>query len=525
MASFESIEAHLLNRFTNPGRFLAPPDPLALTALRDLYAKWPRAAGYVVEELDANRGNQPMVHDGQEVDFFPASGRSCDEQGLPVFELVRKGHQGPFNTSAAIMKAVTRWNGRLAELRQSTMAPPLPKRPRQDDDHDGARLPQTSIFFGSQELLGGSQALAEVSAAERAAQMATFKEVMNGNQVPYDLHFRLLAAGADIKFQGQRGQLTAKVHELRKVHAKWTSGKLGQAEAFAKMNAIGAEYGLSLGYVVPGPHSTTIYQVTILLDGTVRYDPPLEAGRCLAHRRLKRLLLRVRFEPLQGGRPSAAAKERREGLRRATVLNGLPDVAGKRFVHFCHKDADKGEGKGAALWFFRVVDSYKMTPEVSVRNHRELLLDTLAYTDGKALGQTNGKRLSVAKLNARLCLAFSASVNVERCRPTSEDGIIDFRGVQISRDALLQKLYGLGPTEEGEVRLVQIDDLVGRLPDGTPSTDPKGELRIMTDGAGLISHNLARHIPKCASGRLVDEEATAGCEIPLLTQASASSCV
>ena len=53
---------------------------------------------------------------------------------------------------------------------------------------------------------------------------------------------------------------------------------------------------------------------------------------------------------------------------------------------------------------------------------RRSLLDVDAYANGRA-----GKRLTIAKLNARLCLAFSSTVSVPACAPTRPE-LLDLCG-------------------------------------------------------------------------------------------------
>ena len=59
------------------------------------------------------------------------------------------------------------------------------------------------------------------------------------------------------------------------------------------------------------------------------------------------------------------------------------------------------------------------------------------------------------------------------------------------------------------VRVVIADDIVGTLSEfraePAPARDANGGVRLMTDGAGLISHDLARLIPAVVAGRQVAE--------------------
>ena len=59
------------------------------------------------------------------------------------------------------------------------------------------------------------------------------------------------------------------------------------------------------------------------------------------------------------------------------------------------------------------------------------------------------------------------------------------------------------------VRVVIADDIIGTLgefrAEPAPARDANGGVRLMTDGAGLISHDLARLIPAVVAGRQVAE--------------------
>jgi hypothetical protein len=83
--------------------------------------------------------------------------------------------------------------------------------------------------------------------------------------------------------------------------------------------------------------------------------------------------------------------------------------------------------------------------------------------------------MAASKLNARLCLAFS----------TTED-TLDLRGEAWLWSSLRERLP---PLPEGQVQQVIVDDLLGS------GHDADGNRYEMTDGAGLIAHNLAKYIP------------------------------
>lgn len=252
-------------------------------------------------------------------------------------------------------------------------------------------------------------------------------------------------------------------------------------------------YGLTLGFFsVDEAIATTIYQVTITSDGRVRHDLPMPAGASVAHRRLHQKLVRVRFEPLANGAPQSTKEER--GQRMRQILHDGVTVCDKYFcVHFAHKDADKGQKDGKSqLWFARVQACYRETPAKCIALYRSVLLDYLSHADGRKAG----KSLSIAKLNARLCLAFSSTASVPECAPTVA-AVIDLRG---QHEALTsqQLAQQLPPLPAGQVQMVIVDDIRGRREDGSPTE------KLMTDGAGCISLDVAARIPACTSGRRLD---------------------
>ena len=119
---------------------------------------------------------------------------------------------------------------------------------------------------------------------------------------------------------------------------------------------------------------------------------------------------------------------------------------------------------------------------------------------------------TVEKLLKRLELLFSSTVraldnvafDVHHCPP----GLLS-----------VAQCAGLPPAPDGRANVYVCDDIIGALPTGAPSVDANGEPRLMSDGAGLISLDLARQIPPVVSGRLlVGDDADADGSAPLITQ-------
>ena len=326
----------------------------------------------------------------------------------------------------------------------------------------------------------------------------------------FDVRFRLYAVGADALFAERLPELRQLVEELNDAVSR-------DCSADAK-NAIGARHGLGLGYFPLAAHSTLIYQITYPIEGERRYDLPIEIGTSLAHRRLGTNLLRVRFESPPKSAPPET-KARCEARRQQVFDSGIPHVAGDRlYAHFCHKDADKPE---CQLWFVHVEPTQRDGSRRQARwvsLMRQQLLDPLGTTDG------HQARLSISKLNARLCLAFSSALSAPSCAPnvervldlrstsTGNRGSSDLdpeRGTDGRESSQWERLAKLDPLPPGTVQLVIVDDLRGDTDDGSAGA-------VMTDGAGLLSFNLAQSLPLCTSGRPIDRAALGAA--PLLAQ-------
>jgi hypothetical protein len=61
--------------------------------------------------------------------------------------------------------------------------------------------------------------------------------------------------------------------------------------------------------------------------------------------------------------------------------------------------------------------------------------------------------------------------------------------------ATLEQLRSYPPAAAGRVCVLVCDDIVGREADGRVATDSAGAARLMSDGAGYISLDLARQVP------------------------------
>ena len=70
-------------------------------------------------------------------------------------------------------------------------------------------------------------------------------------------------------------------------------------------------------------------------------------------------------------------------------------------------------------------------------------------------------------------------------------------------DAVSGEVFPIGTHADGKVNVIICEDIKGRCNDGSVATDANGEEYILTDGAGLISLNLAEEIPQILGGRLI----------------------
>eukprot|EP00966_Prymnesium_polylepis_P008041 185117-Prymnesium_polylepis.1 len=101
-----------------------------------------------------------------------------------------------------------------------------------------------------------------------------------------------------------------------------------------------------------------------------------------------------------------------------------------------------------------------------------------------------------SKLGKRLSLMFSKTYRV----------FTDLRCILHTEMPLdLMALRRVDPAPEGEIRIIVVDDIFARDSSGAQVLDSKGKPCVMTDGAGLISLNLAEMIPPIASGEKQSE--------------------
>ena len=114
-------------------------------------------------------------------------------------------------------------------------------------------------------------------------------------------------------------------------------------------------------------------------------------------------------------------------------------------------------------------------------------------------------KLKLQKLADRLALAFSQTMPALTTLTFGfRQDVDDLRGSDISLEEQRRMLQSTEPAANGSLRILVIDDVYGRTTDGEIACDLKGEKRLQTDGAGLISLNLARQVAWCSAGRPVE---------------------
>lgn len=147
------------------------------------------------------------------------------------------------------------------------------------------------------------------------------------------------------------------------------------------------------------------------------------------------------------------------------------------------QDATKGTGC-RNLWFAELPAPGDAFPPLSASVAAQQLADYESIPE-------------VAKRMARMGHALSATYTafqLPRFRHLGPFRLDASRGVDERPPAPAR-----GPAD---IIVVDVPDVPARNPDGSESVDPAGEPRIMTDGCGKISLNLARLIPAVYGGAL-----------------------
>lgn len=528
------------------------PDASARSRWCAVAGRFLRVHEYALVELKANLGvDRPA---GCLVDFHPTG--LLDGQGCPCFTLeilperackLRENRM----VSRAIMGIMKKWEKRLDDAESAGVK--RQKLAASDDPSPPPPLPppQVAPARGELERLDARgdplQSIAELpphaNVAAQPADAAPVKAAPNHGAKPlpapsFELRFRWEAA-TGLKWGDANEQTVTAVRELE---AKWKKEPPPR-----ELNRLCTQLNLPpLNFTTPKPHHVLVYEVEVdpfepesyralvrrragqtstsaacprpsrLADATVLSPQrPSPDGNSHAHRVFTKekagsLLLRVRLAPVAREHSyDETYSELREKRVEHLLRDGL-SVAGRRYAHLAHKDAEKE--KTRQLWFITVASSLPcerdgMPPSersaTKVKHYRDYLLDSAA------------PGLTVSKLAARMGLAFSPAVPLcmlecSRARFNTKWTLEDLRSPDAPPDA-----FRLVPPNPLAITVVLVNDVYGTAADGTAARDSAGKKRLMTDGAGLISPDLARLIPPVTSGRLRRDEPSSG---PLLTQ-------
>jgi hypothetical protein len=208
--------------------------------------------------------------------------------------------------------------------------------------------------------------------AEGVAEAKRLIERLPGSY--FDLRYRLYAVGGARLFASSPDKLDAMLNELK--------AAIDRDEPPRILNRISMRYDATMSFTAPRPNHVLVYSVTIQLDGTPVCALPVEAGMTVAHRRLGDRLLRVKFAPLPKD-ASKADRDARVELKRRTVMgeDGPLRVAGRIYMHFVHKDAEKTEEQ-SQLWFIYVKPPKHVTPQKQLRFFWQHLLDAQSWKAG-----------------------------------------------------------------------------------------------------------------------------------------------
>ena len=189
------------------------------------------------------------------------------------------------------------------------------------------------------------------------------------------------------------------------------------------------------------------------------------------------------------------------GELRDTLAEGLV-VCGKRFDFFGAKSDHKM--RAIKVHFVAVASAWPLhTREPSSRPWR-------TANEARSLLAAFEELPTVEKQLKRLELMFSSTVRV------LDDVAFS---VERRRGALTPADFAsLQASTPGHAKIYVCDDVAGTLPDGRPALNADGEPRLMSDGAGFISLDLAKRIPAVLSGKLVRDADHGNASAPLVTQ-------
>ena len=288
---------------------------------------------------------------------------------------------------------------------------------------------------------------------------------------PFELCFALLAAG-------YRESLNWSVEDHRELRAAFDTcaevhDGLRAADACAEQRGLAQKLERQLSIAPPPSGRVLLYEARVRRGGEVVAKPVVHHGRTIAHEKLgAQNLLRVRFEPLDGDKDDPHAQAQAQKMQLAVLARGF-HLAGRAYRLFAHKDDSS--------WFVAVGGRWR-TAEAA----RSALADFGAIS-------------SVFKFVARPALALSQTHGITD--ELRRHGAARVEVLQLGESSFAQ-LAALAPPPEGVLRVVEVEDARGRDENGAVTLDAAGKERLMEDGCGLVSADIAALIPRVASGQL-----------------------
>ena len=351
----------------------------------------------------------------------------------------------------------------------------LSMQPQASDDAEEPLLSQGSSVISV--VTSPSQKPDAATAARKRATTDAEQAAASGPlrpEIPFHLQFALLAAG----FRAELDWAASKLDALRAAFAEHCDPLDGLKAAQDKARALGLDRSLKRSLAVaPVPHGRVLlYEARACRDGSVQALPVKFHGHTIAHERLGAdNLLRVSFDQAQKdyGESDPAQEQATKNHQLAVLRDGI-SVAGRAYRMFCAKDK--------LLWFVAVGGRWPTADAA-----RRSLADFNSIS-------------TIHKLAARPALAFSQTFGL--------DGMLR-QHLGVSRVEVLQRcedVFALDAPPEGVLRVVQMDDDCARDQHGEPVCDASGKPRLMTDGCGLVSADVAKMIPRLANGQLIDEK-------------------
>ena len=202
---------------------------------------------------------------------------------------------------------------------------------------------------------------------------------------------------------------------------------------------------------------------------------------------------------------SGERQQRSDLAEMGDALAGGLLVCGKRFEFF----GAKTDHKMSDIKLHFVAVAAPAVPALALYTRESVPRPWCTASEARSLLAAFETLPTVEKMLKRLELMFSSTVRA------LED--VTF-SVHHSGALTVADCANLQAAIEGHANVYVCEDVYGTLPNGQAALDADGEPRLMTDGAGLISLDLARRIPAVVSGKRVSDADNDASSAPLVTQ-------